>query len=96
LFRLAHDQTRVSGRPIEWIADADGYRFVVEDDARSDEIPDGPLRPREWPFSVQSVDAPVIVFGREPLLNPVEIRVAGSERVLMLHLDEFGTLSEVR
>ena len=96
LFRLAHDETRVSGRPIEWIADADGYRFVVEDTERSGEIPDGPLRPREWPFTVKRVDAPVIVFGREPLLEPVEIRVAGPERVLMLHLDEFGTLSEVR
>jgi general secretion pathway protein H len=96
LFRLAHDETRVSGRPITWIADTDGYRFVVEDSVRGDEMPDDPLRPRAWPFPVQDVDAPVIVFGREPLLNPVKIRVAGSGRVLMLRLDEFGTLTEVR
>jgi len=96
LFRLAHDETRVSGRQIAWIADVDGYRFIVGDSARGDEMPDGPLRPRAWPFPVENVDAPVVVFGREPLLKPVEIRVAGHERVLMLRLDEFGSLTEVR
>jgi hypothetical protein len=54
------------------------------------------LRARTWPFAVQLVDAPVIVFGREPLLNPVQIEIAGAERVLNLRLDEFGTLKEVR
>ncbi len=96
LFRLAHDETRVSGQPITWTADLDGYRFLVGDAVRGDDMPDDPLRPRAWPFPVQRVDAPVIVFGREPLLNPVQIRVAGTERVLTLHLDEFGTLTEVR
>lgn len=96
LFRLAHDESRISGQPITWRADTDGYQFVVDGGLRGDDIPDDPLRPRAWPFPVQRIDAPVIVFGREPLLDPVQIQIAGGDRVLMLHLDEFGTLTEAR
>ena len=96
LFRLAHDETRISGRPITWVADANGYQFEVDGIVRGENIPDDPLRPRMWPFPVQRVEAPAIVFGREPLLDPVTILVASTERVLMLHLDEFGTLTEAQ
>ena len=96
LFRLAHDETRVSGQPIAWRADTDGYQFEVDGSVRGSDVTGDPLRPRAWPFPVESVDAPVIVFGREPLLNPVRIQIAGAERVLNLRLDEFGTLKEVR
>ena len=96
LFRLAHDESRITGQPITWSADTDGYQFVVDGGLRGDDMPDDPLRPRAWPFPVQRIDAPVIVFGREPLLDPAQIQIAGGDRVLMLHLDEFGALTEVR
>jgi general secretion pathway protein H len=96
LFRLAHDETRVSGQSIAWRADTDGYQFEVDGRVRGSDVPGDPLRPRVWPFAVESVNAPVIVFGREPLLNPVQMQIAGAERVLNLRLDEFGTLKEVR
>lgn len=96
LFRLAHDETRVSGRPIAWHANAAGYQFEVDGSVRGSDLPGDPLRPRAWPFPVESVDAPVIVFGREPLLNPAQIQIAGAERVLKLRLDEFGALREIR
>lgn len=96
LFRLAHEEARVSGQPIAWRADTDGYQFEVDGSVLGSDVPGDPLRARAWPFPVQRVDAPVIVFGREPLLNPVQINIAGAERVLNLRLDEFGTLKEVR
>lgn len=96
LFRLAHEEARVSGQPIAWRADTDGYQFEVDGSVLGSDVPGDPLRARAWPFPVQRVDAPVIVFGREPLLNPVQINIVGAERVLNLRLDEFGTLKEVR
>lgn len=92
LFRVAQDEARVSGRPIAWQADTQGYRFVAGDMLRGSN-PDDPLRPREWPFPVQRVEAPALVFGAEPLLPPCEIRIATSRRELVLALDAFGTLS---
>jgi type II secretion system protein H len=84
LFRVAHEQTRVSGRPISWIARIDGYQFEVDGEVHGSDEAGDPLRPRAWPFPVQHVDAPTIVFGREPLLNPVQISIAGAEKVFVL------------
>jgi general secretion pathway protein H len=92
LFRLAQDEARVSGRPVSWQADTQGYRFFAGDILRGN-TPDDPLRPREWPFHVQRVEAPALVFGAEPLLPPAEIRIATSTRELVLVLDAFGVLS---
>lgn len=91
LFRLAQDEARVSGRPLSWQADARGYRFVAHDPPN--DRADDPLRPREWPFRVQRVEAPTLVFGAEPLLPPAEIRIATSRQEVVLVLDAFGTLS---
>ena len=44
LFRLAHDEARISGRAITWEAGADGYRFLVSDDERGGNESDDPLR----------------------------------------------------
>jgi general secretion pathway protein H len=92
LFRLAQDEARVTGRTITWRADAQGYRFLEGETQRGDSG-DDPLRARTWPFAVVRVEAPDIAFGAEPLLSPARIRIATSERELVLALDAFGALS---
>ena len=91
LFRLAQDEARVRGRPVAWIADEHGYRFLVG--GREPDAPGDPLRARAWPFPVQRVEAPRLVFGAEPLLPPAEIRIATHEREVRLALDAFGTIT---
>ena len=73
LFRLAQVEARAQGRPIAWQADQRGYRFVSADKVR--EGPDDALRARDWPVAVRGVVAPEVVFGAEPLLPPVSIRI---------------------
>ena len=92
LFRLANNEARVSGRTITWQADHDGYRFLESEDVRGDGNDDDPLRPRAWPFEVRSVDAPDLVFGREPLISPVRIQIATSTRQIVMDIDAFGEL----
>jgi general secretion pathway protein H len=91
LFRLAQDEARVRGRPVAWIADAQGYRFLIG--GREPDAPGDPLRARAWPFPVRRVQAPRLVFGAEPLLPPAEIRIATQEREVHLALDAFGTVT---
>ena len=94
LFRLAHDEARVAGRAIQWQANTEGYRFVVSDDDEADPMAsDDPLRARNWPFEVVQVDAPEIVFGREPLMSPVRVQIATPGRTLTMDIDAFGELT---
>lgn len=95
LFRLANDEARVSGRPIVWRADTDGYRFVQSDEVRGESNKDDPLRPRAWPFDVRLVDAPEIVFGREPLMDPARVYIATQTREMAVDVDAFGQLKAV-
>jgi general secretion pathway protein H len=95
LFRLAQNEAKVSGRPLAWRCDTDGYRFLAGDIVRG-EKKDDPLRPRAWPFPVRQVEATDLVFGLEPLLPPASIRIVTSERELVLMLDAFGTLRRVQ
>lgn len=95
LFRLANDEARVSGRPIIWRADADGYRFVQSDAVRGESDGNDPLRPRGWPFEVRLVDAPEIVFGREPLMDPARIYIATGTREIAVDVDAFGQVKSV-
>lgn len=90
LFRLANDEARVSGRPIVWRADTDGYRFVQSDGVRGENDGEDPLRPRAWPFEVQQVDAPEIVFGREPLMDPTRVYIVTATREIVVDVDAFG------
>jgi len=94
LFRLAQDEARVSARPLTWQADTRGYRFVGSDGPRSDN-PDDPLRPRDWPFQVQRVVVPKLVFGAEPLLQPCEMQITTLTREVVLRLDAFGMMTVV-
>lgn len=92
LFRLAQDEARISGRRIIWQADARGYRFLTPEGVRGAQSADDPLRPREWPFSVRFIDAPEVLFGREPLMTPARVHLVTADGELTLELDEFGEL----
>ncbi len=96
LFRLAHDEARISGRVITWQASADGYRFLISDDEPDASESDDPLRARTWPFEVQTVDAREVVFGREPLMSPVRVEIVTPTRVVIMDIDAFGELTVVQ
>jgi general secretion pathway protein H len=91
LFRLAQDEARTGGRPLVWRADTAGYRFVIGETEKERKA-DDPLRPRSWPFAVANIDAPALIFGAEPLLQPAQIRIATTRGELVLMLDAFGNL----
>ncbi|UCH49325.1 MAG: GspH/FimT family pseudopilin [Betaproteobacteria bacterium] len=95
LFRLANDEARVSGRPIIWRADDDGYRFVQSDAVRGESDAEDPLRPRGWPFEVRLVEAPEIVFGREPLMEPTRIYIATATREIAIDIDALGQVTSI-
>ena len=97
LFRIAQNEARISGRALVWEADREGYRFrpllLPSDGAEAarewnDEI----LRARRWPFAVRAVEGGPIVFGREPLLEPAQLRIVTPEREARLTLDPLGNL----
>lgn len=92
LFRIAQNEARVSGRALVWEADRDGYRFRALDAEAARDWNDEILRARRWPFPVRAIEGSPIVFGREPLLEPAQLRIATAEREARLVLDAFGNL----
>ena len=92
LFRIAQDEARITGRTLVWEANLEGYRFLPLDPEAAREWHDEVLRPRAWPFAVRHVEGGRIVFGREPLLDPVTLRIATAEREVRLELDALGNL----
>ena len=96
LFRLASDEARISGEPITWQADTNGYRFLQSDGVRGESDIDDPLRPRTWPFEVRSLRTPEVVFGREPLMTPAKIQILTVNGELDMNIDAFGDLEAVR
>jgi len=92
LFRLASDEARISGEPISWQADTNGYRFVQSDGVRGKSNSDDPLRPRAWPFEVRSLRASEVVFGREPLMTPAQIQIVTINGEIVMDIDAFGEL----
>jgi general secretion pathway protein H len=93
LFRIAQDQARIGGRALVWEADHHGYRFAPLDAELARDWHDELLRPRSWPFAVRRLEAQRIVFGREPMLAPAELRIATDEREVVLSLDALGNLA---
>jgi general secretion pathway protein H len=93
LFRIAQDEARVSGRALVWEADLEGYRFRPLDPVAARAWSDEILRPRRWPFTVVQIERGAIVFGREPLLDPVTLRIVTPEREARLALDALGNLT---
>ena len=92
LFRIAQNEARVSGRTLVWEADREGYRFRPLDPEAARDWNDDILRARRWPFAVREVDGSPIIFGREPLLEPAQLRIATAERETRLMLDPLGNL----
>jgi general secretion pathway protein H len=93
LFRIAQDESRVSGVGLVWEADLQGYRFRPLNAAAAGDWSDQVLRPRPWPFTVLQVEGGTIVFGREPLLDPATLRIVTADREVWLALDALGNLT---
>jgi general secretion pathway protein H len=89
LFRMAQSEARVGGRPIRWQADLSGYRFSATG-PNATAIAEELARERRWPFEVRRVATSELVFGREPLREPVEVEIATPGPVLRLSLDATG------
>ena len=92
LFRIAQNEARVSGRTLVWEADREGYRFRPLDAEAARDWNDEILRARRWPFPVRAVEGGPILFGREPLLELAQLRIATAEREVRLTLDPLGHL----
>ena len=95
LFRLAHSEAALRGRPLSWEADESGYAFF-EGSAATNRALDGSLRRRDWPFAVESVEGPTVVFGLEPLLPPAQFRLVTNRGETVLLVDAFGTVTLVQ
>lgn len=96
LFRIAQDEARITGRALVWEADTNGYRFRPLDEEAGREWRDDVLRERAWPFVVRRIDGGRVVFGREPLLEPVTMQIATTEVETRLALDALGNLTAVK
>lgn len=96
LFRIAQDEARITGRALVWEADTKGYRFRPLDEEAGRDWRDEVLRERAWPFVVHRIDGGRVVFGREPLLEPVTLHIATAEVETRLALDALGNLTPVK
>jgi general secretion pathway protein H len=92
LFRMAQSESRISGRTIVWEADLAGYGFRPASGAEEDKLREELGRRRSWPFTVQRIEGPRILFTREPLREPAVIRIETQNRELRLALDARGDL----
>lgn len=95
LFRMAQSEARISGRTLVWEADLAGYGFRAASGAEEDKPREELARRRAWPFEVRRVEAPRILFTREPLREPAVIRLETANRELELALDARGELRVV-
>lgn len=92
LFRMAQSDARISGRTLIWEADLAGYGFRAASGAEEDKPREELARRRAWPFEVRRIEAPPILFSREPLREPAVIRLETVNRELDLALDARGEL----
>lgn len=92
LFRMAASDARISGRTLVWEADVAGYGFRAASGAEEDKPREELARRRPWPFAVQRIVAPRILFTREPLREPAVIEIETQNRGLRLALDARGEL----
>ena len=92
LFRMAASEARVNGRTLVWEADLAGYGFRAASGAEEDQPREELARRRAWPFEVRRVETPRLIFTREPLREPVLIRLETATRELVLAVDARGEL----
>jgi general secretion pathway protein H len=92
LFRMAQSEARISGRTLVWEADLAGYGFRAASGTEEDKPREELARRRAWPFEVRRLDAPRLLFTREPLREPAVIRLETTNRELQLALDARGEL----
>ena len=92
LFRMAQSEARIGGRTLVWEADLTGYGFRAASGAQEEKLRDELARRRAWPFEVRRLEAPRLVFTREPLREPAVIRLETPSRELALALDARGEL----
>jgi len=87
LFRMAQSDARVGGRPLVWQADVTGYRFLTDGKLREELAVE-----RRWSVDVKHLQAPRILFGREPVREPAMLEIATAQHLLRLELDALGNL----
>lgn len=95
LFRMAQSDARIGGRTLVWEADLTGYWFRPASGAEEDKPREELARKRAWPFQVQRIETPRILFTREPLREPAVIQIDTPGRELRLALDARGELRTV-
>lgn len=93
LFHMAQSEARISGRSLVWQADLSGYSFRLAGADSADDLREELSRQRAWPFAVERVTPPRVLFAREPLREPQIVEIATPERDLRLALDALGNLS---
>jgi len=101
LLQLARDEAIVRNRLVAFEANADGYRFLVRNETRWDQIINDDLL-RERPFKnapvTLSIDPPAvgignpmrITFGREPVDKPFVLTIASGEDRVAIRADGIG------
>ena len=95
LFRMAASDARIGGRTLVWEADPTGYAFRAASGAEDEKPREELSRRRPWPFEVRRLDTPRVLFTREPLREPVLVRIETPSRELRLAIDAVGELRVV-
>ena len=72
LLESARARSRLSGQPVRWIADANGFRF--------DGLPRDALPERWLSDKTRVVGRGLLVLGPEPVIGPQAIELASAER----------------
>jgi general secretion pathway protein H len=101
LFQLARDEAIVRNRPIAFEANSQGYRFLLRGDNEWQPLSqDDLLREREFSrspinLSISPVmaqgDGPLrVIFGREPVDNPVVLTLASGQTQVSIRADGIG------
>jgi general secretion pathway protein H len=101
LLQLARDEAIVRNRPIAFEADAERYRFLIQDNNKWQAITrDDMLREREFKRApvAFSIDPPLmeqtnplrIIFGREPVDKPFVLTLSAGDANVAIRADGIG------
>jgi general secretion pathway protein H len=70
LLESARARSRLSGQPIRWVADAEGFHF---DGLPNDALPHNWLSP-----DTRTVDRAVLLLGPEPVIGPQQVTIVSA------------------